>query len=143
MSSCCSDKNDVSHSHRKQPCPECHNFSYAVKVRTLLHQIKYPDNLNIDNENYYFCSSVSCMVGYFSLSGNIIHKNQLRNHQQILNKKICFCFDINEETYTKAKNPEEIKSFVKNQTKLGLCACDIRNPSGQCCLTHFKVLDSN
>jgi len=30
-----------------------------------------------------------------------------------------------------------IRDFVVAQTRLGLCACDTRNPSGRCCLIDF------
>ncbi|MCF6204409.1 MAG: hypothetical protein L3J59_12215, partial [Methylococcaceae bacterium] len=60
------------------------------------------------------------------------------------NNKLCYCFDVNVAEYIQAlKNntASEIKNFVIQKTKSGECACEIRNPSGQCCLANFKQLE--
>ncbi len=56
---------------------------------------------------------------------------------------LCYCFDIPEEDYREAmrnETGEEIRAFVVRQTAGKRCACDIRNPSGRCCLADFQRL---
>ena len=87
----------------------------------------------------------NCPVGYFSSTGHIIPKHSLRTYQEIEDDKLCYCFDINAEHYLSAlnaNNAEKIKNFVIQKTKSGDCACDIKNPSGQCCLAKFKTLEN-
>jgi hypothetical protein len=36
---------------------------------------------------------------------------------------------------------EAFKGFVIQRTKSGECACQIKNPSGHCCLAQFKHLE--
>jgi hypothetical protein len=47
---------------------------------------------------------------------------------------LCYCFGV---TKADARSDPGIKKFVMAQTKLGLCACEMRNPSGRCCLPDF------
>lgn len=139
MSNCCS-----SHSTKitSEICPTCGTSCKSVEHKTLYHQIKFPENQEISLDKYYFCSSEDCPVGYFSSSSEIIPKQQLRTYQEIKVDKLCYCFDINVSALT-ANNAETLKNFVIGKTKSGDCACEVRNPSGQCCLAKFKILEKN
>jgi len=111
---------------------------------TLYHQVRFPENQTLITDSYFFCPSKTCAVGYFSSAGNLIDKQQLRCYQTIQNDALCYCFDIGTKQYLaalKAHCAEPIKDFVMQRTKVGECACEIRNPSGQCCLANFKYLE--
>jgi Zinc binding domain len=139
MSDCCaniSPKKTVT-----QACHQCATVCKPVELRTLYHQVKFPENQGIISDSYYFCPSKDCAIAYFSSTGNNIPKQQLTTYQDIQNDKLCYCFDINASDYLSALstgNAEAIKNFVIQRTKSGECACEIRNPSGQCCLAKFK-----
>jgi hypothetical protein len=140
MSNCCS--GGVSSS---QVCPQCGASCKSISMKTIFHQVKFPEILSVETGSYFHCAGESCSVGYFSQEGLVISKHQFRVFDE-LNNKLCYCFDINVEKYIQAlKNntASEIKNFVIQKTKAGDCACDIRNPSGQCCLTNFKQLEKN
>jgi hypothetical protein len=114
-------------------------------MATLYHQVRFPENQLIAPDNYYFCPSIQCPIAYFSIAGDIILKQQLRTFQAIQNGKLCYCFDIDAEEYLSAittSQGESIKNFVIQRTQSGECACEIRNPSGQCCLANFKRLEN-
>lgn len=114
-------------------------------MKTVFHQVKFPEVLNIETGNYFHCAKKKCSVGYFSQEGLVISKHQLRAFDELSNK-LCYCFDINAEQYRqslKDNTASEIKNFVIQKTKSGDCACEIRNPSGQCCLAGFKRLEKN
>jgi hypothetical protein len=127
-----------------QDCPECGSACKSVGMPTLYHQVRFPENQRIASDTYYFCPSKQCSTAYFSIAGNSIPKQHLRTCQEIQNDKLCYCFDIDADLYLSAisaDHAESIKDFVIQRTKSGECACEFRNPSGQCCLAKFKHFD--
>ncbi len=142
MSSCCSSSSASS----VRACPQCWKSCKNISMKTIFHQVKFPDILDVETDSYYFCIDSDCSVGYFSQEGEMIHKQQLRAFTRFKHRKLCFCFDINTEQYINAlkdKTAAIIKEFVMKKTKSGDCACEIRNPSGQCCLASFKQLEKS
>lgn len=161
MSNCCSN-----HASKivGEICPKCRASCKSVENKTLYHQVKFPENQAVFQEKYYFCPAKKCPVGYFSSTGQIIPKRSLRTYQEIEDDKLCYCFDINTKQYLgkrtgwcfkllnlfharslselKVNNADAIKNFVIQKTKSEDCACDVKNPSGQCCLAKFKALAS-
>ena len=140
MSSCCSGSSNSS----VQACPQCSELNKKVTMKTIFHQVKFPDILEVETNNYYYCADNNCSVGYFSQQGKTIYKNQLRAFSEAENNKLCYCFDVNTEQYVnslKDGSAVTIKKFVMQKTKAGDCACEIRNPSGHCCLANFKQLE--
>jgi hypothetical protein len=127
-------------------CPSCGLSCKRVEHRTLYHQVRFPENSRLGSGTYFFCLSKECAVGYFLNTGHIILKQHLRTYQEIGDDKLCYCFDINTEHYLSAlnaNNADVIKNFVIQGTKSGDCACDIKNPSGQCCLAKFRFLEQH
>ena len=141
MSHCCSG------SHSKpvtQACPQCDTACKSVEMPTLYHQVRFPENQDMISDTYYFCPTKDCLIGYFSIARNSVHKQHLRTYQNIQKDTLCYCFDIDATDYLtalSANHAETITNFVIQRTKLGECACEIRNPSGQCCLAKFKHLE--
>lgn len=140
MSDCCGS------TKTKQICPECGASCKSVGMPTLYHQVRFPENQSIVTDSYYFCPAKTCRIAYFSNADNTIPKQHLRSHQAIQNDALCYCFDINAEQYLSALKDgraEPIKAFVMQRTQARECACEIRNPSGQCCLANFKNLEKS
>jgi hypothetical protein len=134
---CCQPKlSKVGH----QSCPECGDSCLSVKMNTMIHHIQYPENTKVPDGEYAFCPSRVCKVGYFSGS-YMINAQKLRSLQRGQEEMLCYCFDISEALYKSAiveNTAEKIKAFVVHQTKIGACACEVRNPSGRCCLSNFR-----
>jgi len=140
MSDCCLKKTSKI---TLNSCPTCGAKARSIKIKTLLHNVLFPDNLNISDTDYYFCASKNCDVGYFSKS-SVITKQKLKKFEQWQQGWLCYCFDISDDDYKKAitmKNFQPIKDFVIQHTKNAQCACEVQNPSGQCCLARFKQLE--
>ncbi|GAV20665.1 hypothetical protein MMIC_P1637 [Mariprofundus micogutta] len=136
--SCCS-SNSTSKKMR-QDCPECGGSCLSVALKTMLLHVQFPGNQHITEGDYFYCPSMECNTGYFS-SSTFIPKQQLRAFKPHRQKMLCYCFDISESLYLSALESgvsEPIKTFVVRQTKSGSCACEVRNPSGRCCLADFK-----
>ena len=75
---------------------------------------------------------------YFGQDDSIIEKHELRTIVGVKDKSqespICYCFGVNRQ---EAATSIEAKAFVIKNTKNHTCACEIRNPSGKCCLKDF------
>ena len=143
MSDCCSsncnNKSGQDNSvPRKFTCPVNHEDYFSVSNKTIFHHLKSPWKRELNQEQYYFCSDPDCEVTYFGLKGSIINKNEVRTIIGVKEKSddtlICYCFGVSK---TEAKKHSDIKRFVTQQTKEKNCACDVRNPSGRCCLKDF------
>jgi hypothetical protein len=141
MSNCC-------HKTSKQTslaCPNCGALSQLVSLQTVLHQVKFPQNRQLKTEPYYFCATLDCFIGYFSVVDQITQQNLIANSPIKINL-LCYCFDISIDDYQSAlvnHTSKIIKDFVTDNTKKGRCACEIKNPSGRCCLTQFKQLEDS
>lgn len=128
---------------KRRDCPECGKSCLPVKMQTMFHQIQSPDNQRIVEDDYAYCPNQACPVGYFSAS-SLIPKLKLRAYQNGPQALLCHCFDVSQPVYQtaiQAGTHETIKAFVVQQTKVGNCACEIRNPSGRCCLADFTRLE--
>jgi len=138
MNNCCSNNTSGKAFPGKFACPQ-NNIDYiAVTKKTVLHHIKSPWDNNLSEEQYYFCDDPECEVVYFGLKGSRINKSELRTKVGIKEKGddslICYCFGV---TKAETKQKPEIKIYVTKNTKENLCDCEIRNPSGRCCLKDF------
>lgn len=144
MNECCEIKNsevnniDINSLPKKFTCPINEQQYHEVEKKTILQHIQSPWEKNLTEEKYYFCNDPACDVVYFGIKGSIINKAEL--HTLVGKKEInddallCYCFGISKAL---AKENAEIKAYVVQQTKEKNCACDIRNPSGRCCLKDF------
>lgn len=149
MSSCCSTELDdtekpKSKRYTKLNCPKCQNVCKSVSKSTVLQHLSFPFNLNVADEKYFYCTNAGCDVSYFSATDDIFNTVQLRDKLELQQGWLCYCFDISKQHYQDALNDgtaSTIKDFVVRQTKLHLCACETRNPSGQCCLADFKRME--
>lgn len=141
MSDCCSSVPDASCATtgvKKRPCPTCGVESVAVKATTLLHHLRQPWNFTPGDQKYFFCESVDCETVYFGEDKSVLSTGDLREaigqKRTDPDRLLCYCFGV---TQKESELNPDIKKFVIQQTKLGTCACDSRNPSGRCCLKDF------
>jgi copper chaperone CopZ len=94
-----------------------------------------------DDADYYFCDAKGCHVVYFTTDGRTITKQQLKVEVGVKevegDRPLCYCFGhavatIKEELRMKGRSDalEDVRRKIKDQG----CACEIKNPSGSCCL---------
>ena len=139
MSDCCSTSCDTAAPPKKYLCPANGKAYHAVSSTTILHHIKEPWGWNHREQGYYFCDDPQCEIAYFGEDNSVIKKSALRTivgiKENSSSRLICYCFGI---TMDQAEGNSEMKEFVIRETKEHTCACDIRNPSGRCCLKDFS-----
>lgn len=127
---------------RTAPCIGCTTPSRAVHRRTLEHLVKPVKAATIQDVQYYYCSNSHCEVVYFS-NENVpvftVEDVKVRVFAKDLgeNVAVCYCFD-----WTRARIKNELiqtghstaPANIAREIEAGNCACDVRNPKGECCL---------
>ncbi|MEZ4666467.1 MAG: hypothetical protein R3E39_00870 [Anaerolineae bacterium] len=103
----------------------------------------------VQDVQYYFCRYSDCNVVYFSDDGQqLFYVNDIR--ELVYQKEpdnpdvpICYCFrhtpkDVRHELETTGK--ADIIADIEAGIQAGQCACDWRNPQGDCCLGNVRQL---
>lgn len=138
MSDCCNNSCSVSNCHNTHRCPINGREYKSVSRKTILHHIKEPWHWHHNHQQFYFCEDPECDVVYFGQDDSVINKSELRTVVGIKDKSrdamVCYCFGV---TVAEADTNPSAKAFVIQETKGHECACEIRNPSGRCCLKDF------
>ena len=149
MSNCCSTKSDITNNTNKRHkinCPKCFELSNSVSMVTVLQHLSFPFNLDVSNKEFFYCANPACDNSYFSESDISYSTSQIREKAELQQGWLCYCFDISKKQYQHALDigtASKIKDFVITQTKSHQCACEARNPSGQCCLADFKKMEQS
>lgn len=92
---------------------------------------------------YYYCEDPSCDVVYFPWQPEAptFRKGDLLVRVGVKEKSdpipVCYCFGV-----TRKEIEEEIRQtskstfaeLIKAEVQRGNCACEVKNPSGKCCL---------
>lgn len=137
MSDCCSSSLGEA-PPRKHKCP-VNGIEYAeVPAKTIFHHLKRPWEWKEEEQRYFFCEDPACNVVYFGENGSTLLRADLRGMVGIKEMSpdslLCYCFGISQQD---AAADPSLREFVVEKTRLGLCSCDTRNPSGRCCLKDF------
>ena len=142
MSTCCS-KTSCTDYPKKAVCPVNGQAYQRVARKTLLHHLSKPWQLEVPEQGYYFCDSKDCDVVYFGEDSRTFNQAELRTQvgqkSSHSDRALCYCFDVTQQDNVNHHNTP--KEFVIEQTRAGACDCEIRNPSGRCCLKDFPKPD--
>jgi hypothetical protein len=125
-------------------CPTCGQRGKRVGTQTVKALLSV--TLRRVYEDYQFCESPTCPVVYFSADGShTFIKNEIR--ERVFQKEpdtqdvlICYCFQHTTGELLSASDTQrsDILSDITTGTKTGQCACDLRNPQGDCCLGNIR-----
>ena len=126
----------------EHPVCSCGAQSKRVSRKTVLSMLK-PQFLEVAlNGTYRFCAARECPVVYFEEQGSrVFTVDDLRIVVGVKASTdpipLCYCFGFDESHLREeilqtgsTTVPERISRLIHE----GLCACDVRNPSGGCCL---------
>ncbi len=148
MSDCCSVNETCSVNEKPAAapavasCPECRSRSKQVESLTVKSLVRYLP-FEMTSAQYYLCEATGCDVVYFPTNtevptfrrGDLLVRVGVKENND--SGLVCYCFgitrkDIGDEIRQTGKStvPERIKAEVK----AGNCACEVKNPSGKCCL---------
>ncbi len=132
-------------------CPVSGRRSKQVELltlRSLLRQLP----LAMPSTAYYFCDDPACDVVYFGADPNapLFRRADLWVRVGLKEKAdpipVCYCFgftrkDIQDEIRHEGKSI--IAEKIKAEVQAGRCACEIKNPSGKCCLGNVTKVIKN
>ncbi len=141
MSDCCS-VGDGSKAPAVMACPVNGARSKQVDMLTVKSLVRHLP-LGMPNTQYYFCEAPSCDAVYFPLDtqaplfrrGDLVVRVGAKEIEGPL--LVCYCFG-----FTRQDIWDEIRSTGKStvvkritaEVEAGRCACEVKNPSGKCCL---------
>lgn len=141
MSDCCSMKDSFA-APAVAVCPANGARSKQVDILTVKSLVRQLP-LGMPNTQYYFCEVQDCDVVYFALDSQApIFRNkdlQVRVGVKATEDPIpvCYCFgflrkDIEGEIAETGRSM--VAERISSEVKAGNCACEVKNPSGICCL---------
>src|SRR5260370_6814036 len=142
MSDCCSVNANTEAAPAVMACPVNGARSKQVDmltVKSLVRQLP----LGMPNTQYYFCESSDCAVVYFALDPEAPRFRlqdlavRVRANETAHPIPICYCFgfsrqDIWDEIRRMGKST--VAQRITAEVRAGNCACEVKNPSGKCCL---------
>ena len=93
---------------------------------------------------FWVCHDPACPTVYFSEGANVISAQELRTEPGFKNGTtglICYCFLYRREDIAReiaARGTTTVFEAIQQEVKAGNCACQVRNPSGGCCLGEVR-----
>lgn len=142
MSDCCSISAADIPSPPALACRSCGNRSKqvdTVTVKSLVRRLPF----GMPQTQYYFCDAPGCDVVYFASHPDAPSFKQSDLSVRVGAKEtehpipVCYCFgfsrmDIQDEIAETGRST--LAPRVTAEVKAGNCACEVKNPSGKCCL---------
>jgi hypothetical protein len=145
VSDCCSVK-DSSVAPPVAACPANGARSKQVDqltVKSLVRQLP----LGMPNTQYYFCETRDCDVVYFAFDaqapifrrGDLLIRVGAKEESDLI--PVCYCFgftrkDIEDEIAETGRST--VADRISTEVTAGRCACEVKNPSGKCCLGEVR-----
>jgi hypothetical protein len=131
----------------RNKCPVSNKPGKAVQIQTVKAQLKVSLRLVRETE-YFFCVDKDCPVVYFSADGvqtftvDDLREPVYQKGPETPEVLVCYCFRHTVGSITKATTEQRqaILADIKEGTQADQCACDLRNPQGNCCLGNVSKL---
>jgi hypothetical protein len=142
MSGCCSTTKEGTCSlpaSKSEVCPACTKKGKPVSVLTVKSLVR--DHTRVPTSvSYSFCRTADCDVVYFSDQA-VFTKPDLKVRVGIKETDdpipLSYCFDHSREDIRRdieATGKTSVLEEIKAEVQGGFCACEVKNPSGACCL---------
>ncbi len=124
-------------------CGMCGTKGKSVPEETLRSLVKEEFLKGLDlSKSYFFCPNPECDVVYHStLEGVYLKKEAVKVRVGLKEKEppitLCYCFNITKEMIEEeivSRGETEYPDYIKEKVKRKECECELKNPSGRCCL---------
>lgn len=142
MAGCCSSTKENTCSIPRselEVCPSCGKKGKSVPVLTVKSLVRDHTRV-LTAVRYSFCRTSDCEVVYFSNQA-VFTKPDLKIRVGIKETTgripLCYCFDYSREDICRdieATGETSVLEEIKTEVQGGFCACEVKNPSGTCCL---------
>ena len=144
---CNSDSSDKNISQEKN-CPTCHNTAKNVSSIVVKNLLKKEIKAEVKESDYFICLDSECDTAYFSM--DLTQKFTISDlHRTLWFKRntspkiACYCNNITDLMLKDAVKNHDLlswKNIVDFYRKKAICACEKRNPIGECCTPVFYEL---
>ena len=142
MSDCCSVNAKTGNAPLVMVCPVNGARSKQVDMLTVKSLVRRLP-LGMPDTQYYFCDSSECEVVYFPLDtqaplfrrGDLVVRVGAKETEDPI--PVCYCFGFTRkdiENEIAATGRSTVADRIKREVNAGNCACEVKNPSGKCCL---------
>ncbi len=129
-------------------CPACSQSGKTIDTLTLKAMLAR-SLTELREVEYLFCRTSECSVVYYSADGDQqfferdLRESVHNKHPDDDNVFVCYCFrhtpkSIKEELARTGDST--VVASITSAIQAGQCACDIRNPQGDCCLGNVRVV---
>ena len=134
-----------------EACPTNGVVGKKVDMQIVKAMLSVPLNI-LTAESYRFCADPDCSTVYYSEDGQQVfteadlRERVYQKHAEDEEISICYCFQhtvgsIRSEIVESGKST--VVAEITAGIKAGQCACDIRNPQGDCCLGNVRAFIKN
>jgi hypothetical protein len=142
MSDCCSVNVKSSAAPAMMNCPVNGAHSKQVDMLTVKSLVRHLP-LGMPNTQYYFCEAPGCDAVYFPLDthaplfrrGDLLV--QVGSKEMADHIPVCYCLGFTRKDIQREiaeTGDSTIAERITAEVKAGDCACEVKNPSGKCCL---------
>jgi len=142
MSDCCSVNGKPTAAPSVMACPVNEARSKKADLLTVRSLVRHLP-LGMPSAPYYFCEAPDCDVVYFSSNPQapIFRRAELLVRVGAKEREdpipVCYCFgftrkDIQDEIAETGSST--VADRITAEVQAGNCACEVKNPSGKCCL---------
>ena len=121
-------------------CPRCREPGNPVPEVTLKALLRGPALEVRKSSKHRFCSTVKCPVVYFGTDESFTRDDldiPVFQKEPPGNRIVCYCFEVRESEIVRERSRNGNSPLFAKVTQLvnaDLCACELRNPQGNCCL---------
>ena len=142
MSDCCSVNAKTGTAPAVMACPVNGARSKQVDMLTVSSLVRQLP-LGMPNTEYYFCEAADCDVVYFAFDSQAPLFRRADLLVRVGSKEtedpipVCYCFGFTREDIQKEiteTGDSTVANRISAEVKAGNCACEVKNPSGKCCL---------
>ena len=125
----------------RAPCPRCGAVGRVVADETLEAILKPGLATSLLSIERRFCRTPECDVLYYGADGRMVEKTAARGRvglKETLDPvPVCYCFgfsraDVRREVAENGSST--IPAQITQRVRAGECRCEVKNPSGACCL---------
>lgn len=120
-------------------CPECGKPGTPIAARTAIAVTSSPLP---PRQPLFLCATPDCGLVYFGPEGARVPVTSLRLRPTWKGGDVlCFCFDHRQSELVAALvagDGHDLSASIEARVKAGDCACELRNPTGRCCLPEVR-----
>lgn len=126
-------------------CPRCGRVGRAVGDQTIKAILKAGVGVSLLALERRFCATPQCQVLYYGADGRVVDKGEAAVRVGLKETEdpivLCYCFGFTRADVWReiaARGLCTIPSQIAHELKAGRCACEVKNPSGSCCVGEVR-----